>query len=379
MLERIRCHAKTRCVHNGQPGMAPLLQAFFKRLAAGRPAVIFPSDWPQSRRVIPDTSALPADTFYVGFTSGSTGEPKAFYRNHQSWLASFAALGKAPQTIVTTGDLSHSLHLFAGVYACHYGCHFTSMDHFSLSLLQPALGNCDWVFTTPAQLRALCQRHATYTNVKKIWVSGAALLADDVTLAKAHFPSADICQFYGASETSFIAISDRQTPPGSVGKPAAIGVDIKFDDQQRIWVRSPMTFSGYLLPEHLPASEWVTVDDVGYLDEQGYLFVNGRHQRMINTAGLNIYPEEVERELRSLAGIRDAVIVGLPCPLRGEKLAGAFIADSQMDIDWLKTELARRLGKTRVPKTLRQLPALPHNRAGKIDLGAVRELLSNRR
>lgn len=378
MCKRIKLHTKARCQHNGSAGMAPLLRDFFTCLANHQPAVVFPSDWPSQKRVLPDTSGLADDIFYIGFTSGSTGTPKAFYRTQQSWLASFRALGMAPNKIVTTGDLSHSLHLFAGVYACHHGCQFSSFDHFSVPLLNQALSDCDWMFTTPAQLRALCRGARRYPNVSTVWVSGAALQPSDIEQASQYFPNGQIRQFYGASETSFIAISDSHTPPGSVGRPADIGVQIRLDDQRRIWLNSAMIFSGYLLPEHLPAQSWITVDDVGYVDDKGYLYVQGRLQRMINSAGLNIYPEEVEQALRQFPMVDDAAAVGLPCQMRGEKLAAVIASQGDIDHAALMAHLRTTLGRHRAPKRLLQVPQLPHNRAGKVDLGAIVELLSHR-
>lgn len=382
MLNRISLHVNARCVHNNQAGgLPPALKYFYKQLAQGLPAIIWPTDWPANKRQAIakqlKLGQLPNDIFYIGFTSGSTGTPKAFYRNHQSWLASFEALGPPPRSVLTTGDLSHSLHLFAGVYACHVGCTFYSYDRFSVASIAQQLTQVDWLFTTPAQLRALARLTDNFPQVNRVYVSGAALNGSDMSLCRRLFPIAHVHQFYGASETSFIAIADQDTPPGSVGKPADIGVDIRFDHEQRIWVRSPMNFSGYLLPKALPAGEWVTVDDCGYQDARGYLYVQGRIQRMINSAGLNIYPEEIEAALRLHSGVKDAIVIGLPCPLRGEKLAALVASDHALSALALTEFLQDKIGKHSLPKVWKTVAQLPYNRAGKADMEACLELFSH--
>jgi long-chain acyl-CoA synthetase len=125
-----------------------------------------------------------------------------------------------------------------------------------------------------------------------------------------------VIQGYGLTETAPIVTLNHplKTRRGSVGKPIA-GVEVKIADDGEILVRGDNVTTGYYgAPEATAAAfadGWLHTGDIGGTDEQGRMFILGRKKEMIVTPeGLNVFPEDVERALTALAGVKDAAVVG---------------------------------------------------------------------
>ncbi|MPZ17523.1 MAG: AMP-binding protein [Luteitalea sp.] len=125
-----------------------------------------------------------------------------------------------------------------------------------------------------------------------------------------------VVQGYGLTETAPIVTLNHpfSTQKGSVGKPIA-GVDVKIADDGEILVRGENVTRGYVGGDATAASAfedgWLHTGDIGGIDDRGRLFIRGRKKEMIVTPeGLNVFPEDVERALIQLPGVRDAAVVG---------------------------------------------------------------------
>ncbi len=241
------------------------------------------------------------DPFYVGFTSGTTGIPKGFRRSHASWIESFRLAEEILElsrddVIVLPGSLQHSLHLFGAVHALHLGARTIQLREFlpDEALRQIRHHEAGVFYCTPTQLHYLVRRaHArkwACPTVRLILTSGAKWQGGDMEALRRFFPNAGLCEFYGASETSFIstAMHGDQTPIMSVGRPApgvdvAVrgndGADLPPNSSGRLWVRSAMLFDGYECGgggDTRWDRGWLTVGDHGRIDENGFLYVTGR-------------------------------------------------------------------------------------------------------
>ncbi|MFF1423091.1 long-chain fatty acid--CoA ligase [Streptomyces sp. NPDC058280] len=118
---------------------------------------------------------------------------------------------------------------------------------------------------------------------------------------------------------------------------------------------------------------WFHTGDIGYLDEDGYLWVVDRLKEMIISGGENIYPAEVERHLAELPGIRDAAVIGVSDPTWGETVAAIIVAeDGEPALDAVREALAARLARYKLPRVLVTVPALPRNGSGKTDKPQLR-------
>jgi long-chain acyl-CoA synthetase len=119
----------------------------------------------------------------------------------------------------------------------------------------------------------------------------------------------------------------------------------------------------------------VSVGDVGYLDEDGYLFLCDRKRDMVISGGVNIYPAEIENVLIGLDGVRDCAVFGIPDDEFGERLC-AYVepeAGTKLQPAEIQDYLRARLASFKVPKEVRFLDALPREASGKIFKRKLRE------
>ncbi len=348
---------------------------------------------------LPDTG--PEELFYVGFTSGSTGLPKGFARTHRSWLLGFRfiddylAATPAGTSVLIPGSLATSLHFFGAMHGLHTGLRVIVQSGFRPDRLAAQLrikGELI-LYATPTQLLALV-RYLEKTGaspcptVRHILVSGARWQSQDRQRVVALFPRARLTEFYGTSETSFIALHDTDAPApgGSVGR-AVPGVEIRIGPTPecpqppgqpgRIWVRSQQLFAGYECgggTDALWHDGWLTVGDHGWLDTQGYLYLAGREKRMLVTKGHNLYPEQLESWLEQHPAVARAVIVGIPDRSRGQQLVAVLEAVGGVEAVStvsLRQHCQEQFGHRFLPRHWlwrREWPLLP---GGKLDMPAV--------
>ena len=361
--------------------------AFLAIIRSGRCAAVSDPDWPDAVRhhvhalFSTEAATPPAPTatspFYVGFTSGSTGVPKGFRRHHQSWTESLricldtfgpdAACG-----VLAPGRFSHSLFLFGMMLGLWSGAGVVVQERFSASRMMDTLreGRTPCLVAVPSQLLLMLElaarRHTPpIEGVRLILISGARWMRDRTTALQALFPQARIVEFYGASETSFIAWMDAKAdaPPDAVGKPFSnVEVVIRHPTPPlgtgQIFVRSPMLFMDYVgAPADNTAAvrdgEWLSVRDMGYVDAHGFLCLAGRENRMLVTQGKNLFPEELEAVLMACPGVAHASVHGMPDPIRGQQVVAVVhlhAAQSAVTALQLSAACRAQLEGYKVPK-----------------------------
>jgi long-chain acyl-CoA synthetase len=124
-------------------------------------------------------------------------------------------------------------------------------------------------------------------------------------------------------------------------------------------------------PEARAEVEWdglITCGDVGYLDDDGYLYLCDRKRDMVISGGVNIYPAEIEACLLSMPGVRDCAVFGIPDEEFGESLAAAveLEADAEVGADGVRAYVRDNLAGYKVPKVVEFHPELPREDSGKI-------------
>jgi acyl-coenzyme A synthetase/AMP-(fatty) acid ligase len=149
--------------------------------------------------------------------------------------------------------------------------------------------------------------------------------------------------------------SYSDTKLGAVGRPHA-GIDVRTDDETgELLVRIP----GRL-------EEWQHTGDIARIDEDGFVWIEGRVSDMINRGGLKVHPGEVEEVLRLSSAIADAAVVGIPDNRLGE-IPIAFVVENQPVADEALTELCRtHLAPYKVPVRFERVEVLPRNEVGKV-------------
>ncbi|MEM6996501.1 MAG: AMP-binding protein [Myxococcota bacterium] len=227
-------------------------------------------------------------------------------------------------------------------------------------------------------------------------VSGAALFPTALRhAAMERFGAAKIFDFYGATELGWVTLIDgteMKGRPGSVGR-AIPGQEIGVfgEDGKRVptgevgmvYTRSAQMMHGYLADQDATdrtrlslSDDWATVDDLGYLDGDGYLFVTGRARDMVISGGVNVYPVEVENALALHPGIREVAVIGLPHPEWGEMLTAVVVPEGEFDPEEATQWARTRLAPYKVPRRWETMELLPRNPTGKILKRELRDQLA---
>ena len=342
-----------------------------------------------------------ADQVLVCETSGTTGRAKAIRRRPISWIRSFDvnaqafSLGHA-DTYATLGALEHSLTLYAVLEACHLGADIALLDGRTRGQQFGDLrrNRATVLYATPTQLRVLLSGWSTKTGVladlRCIFVGGGKLDTKLRSAVQEIAPNAQVLEFYGASETSFISMSNASAPAGSVGKPYP-GVQINVrpiegldePDLGEIWISSPYLFDGYSSgssPHTRWDQEWLTIGEVGYFDADGFLYLRGRRQRMVTVADQNVFLEDIEAILNRDAQVEMCAAVPVPDTLRGHSVV-AFVSGPKGDDakHRLRDLCHDHLPSHAVPRHIHILDDFPTLPAGKPDLVALETLLEQGR
>src|SRR3954454_8872376 len=176
---------------------------------------------------------------------------------------------------------------------------------------------------------------------------------------------------------------------GSAGRPAPLvtvaimdpdsGRLVPTGERGEIVVRGSLVMAGYYKdPEATAAASkhgWHHTGDVGYLDEDGYLFIVDRLKDMIITGGFNVYSAEVEQALMQHPAVRDCAVVGLPDDKWGERVTAVIEAGSDISADELIAFVKQRIGSVKAPKQIELWPELPRSKIGKVLKADVRTRL----
>lgn len=324
-------------------------------------------------------------------TSGTSGNAKKIRRRPATWIKSFefsAAEFAISQhdTYAVFGSLGHSLSLFATLEALHLGADLSVLSNLNPKRQIGAMLNdkTTVLYATPTQLKLLLRaaqitKVTSITSVRHLFIGGGTLsqsIKDSVCVL---FPNADTREFFGATETSFITLSDAATPAGSVGRAYAdvrlrIG-DGSADDQGNvgeIWVKSDYLFDGYANDAPSGAAwdrGYLSIGEMGYLDHDGHLFLKGRKSRMVTISDINVFPEEIEQLLETLPEVQCCAVITTPDKERGH-ITVCIIQPlgSNLEPSTIRKHCRAKLGPHAVPKMVHFLPEMPRLAAGKPDL-----------
>lgn len=344
----------------------------------------------------PPAGACP---MFETLTSGTSGQPRRIRRSQASWIESFTVnarmFGTGPGArVAVLGRLVHSLSLYGAIEALHLGAelHLLSDMRPDRQVAALATRGVTLLYATPAQLRLLAEAKAARAlpsaqAMRFVLVGGSKL--DPATRATVLecFPNAEIREFYGAAEASFITLADAKTPEAAVGRAYhgvhisvrnAANLPLEAGEIGEVWVQSPYLFDSY--GDGTPGSArwhdgWLSVGEMGWLDAQSHLYLAGRQGRMVTIADQNVFPEEIEALLLTFPGISRAAVLARPDARRGHVLEAVVMGDIP-DPEALLATCRRMLGPL---KTLRRLhlrndwPVLP---SGKTDLATLQAELT---
>ena len=335
------------------------------------------------------------------YTGGTTGRSKGVMLTHANlWFAGKAGYEAGHVPGVTRGlmalPLSHAYGLLVTVTGLH-------------SVERPVTVLMRW-FDAPSFLE-LVQEHRVETSALvpsmlqallslpleehdlsslRSLVCGAAPLSREVLdeLGR-RLPHVELREGYGLTETSGLVSSNRpgRVKPGSVGLPVPgaevrivddAGRELPAGDVGEILCRSGFVMAGYWRSPELTAETvragWLRTGDLGYLDEEGFLYVVDRRKDLIVRDGFNVFPGDVEDALLEHAAVAAAGVVGRPDDRHGEEVVAvvALRAGAEASADELVSFAKTRLGAHRYPREVRLVRSLPLTPVGKVDRKLLR-------
>ncbi len=336
------------------------------------------------------------DAIYF-YTSGTTGEPKGVVLTHYSCLVNIEQvkegiiLGPEDRFLLST-PLWHCAPSHASMLpAMSTGATFILERQFHP---EEVLGKIEKHRATamlgvPAVYGMLLQSpdlHKRNLSSLRYLVYGSAIMPfNTIKKLKELFPKAKLINGYGLTETSeaYTLLSDEYalTKPGSVGK-ASVGSIAKIVDDQgnevkrgevgEIICTGPMIMRGYFKKPEATAqtirNNWLYSKDLGWMDEEGFIYIAGRKDDMVNRGGENIFPAEIENAFVNHPDIVEMAVVGVPDEKMGQELK-AFIVKkpgSNLTENDVKEFCRNAVGKNRVPRYVAFLPELPKTKSGKV-------------
>jgi o-succinylbenzoate---CoA ligase len=330
-------------------------------------------------------------THAIIYTSGTTGHPKGTlltYQNHfWSAISSGLQLGVLPtDKWLVPMPLFHVGGLAVLMRSVIYGTTAVIQDHFDVETVNATLdrGDISMVSLVPVMLqRMLVNRSEAYApSLRCILLGGSA--APRPLLETCQALRIPVAQSYGLTETdsqvATLQPADGLRKLGSSGKPllpteiAIVDGDNRLPHGEvgEIAVKGPTVTSGYLnrpdTTRDAIRNGWLHTGDIGYLDEDGYLYVLDRRSDLIVSGGENIYPAEVESALTAHEAVLEAAVTGksdetwAAVPVAFVKLrVGATVTPEELQV-FCRT----RLGGYKVPKEIHFVQELPRNAGGKL-------------
>jgi fatty-acyl-CoA synthase len=223
------------------------------------------------------------------------------------------------------------------------------------------------------------KKHDT-SSLRVVAASGGALPGELAERWMDEFGD-NLYNLYGSTEVAWAAIAtpeDLRAAPGTSG-PAPPGTTLKILDEDKnevdagesgeIFVGNEMLFEGYTGDEEDEemVDGHMSTGDLGHLDEEGRLFVEGRADDMIVSGGENVYPQEVEEALEKHEAVAEAAVIGVEDEEFGQRLKAFVVSEGDPSEDDLKSHIKENLANYKVPREIEFIDELPRKPQGKVD------------
>ncbi|WP_031554561.1 class I adenylate-forming enzyme family protein [Parvularcula oceani] len=358
----------------------------------------------------------PLDTFMIQYTGGTTGRPKGAELSHRTLMynplqaAAFVPPVLGEEVLASAFPMFHAAGLAGAINA---------VIHAALLIVVPDPRDledyCAQMKARPPTLMngvpALYDMLAAFPGARdvdfsrlKTAVSGAAPMPRSTAeKVEGLLGKGKLTDVFGMTETGpcYVGHPQQRYKPGSIGIPLP-GADVRIVDAEtgsgalpfgepgEIVTRGPQVMKGYLnLPEESrtalrehDGALWMHSGDVGYMDEEGYLFLCDRAKDMLIVGGFKVFSVEVEDHLQSLPIVAGSAVVGTPDRDRpGNDIVNLYVALSDEGRERgeaacrreIENVFRERMAPYKMPKVIRFVDAIPLTPVGKIDKKVLRE------
>jgi fatty-acyl-CoA synthase len=336
------------------------------------------------------------------FTSGTTGDPKAAVLRHGNLTSyvmgtvEFLGAGEDEAALVCVPPY-HIAGISAILTSAYGGRRLVYLPAFTpedwvAAAAKEAISNAMVVPTMLDRILDVVEKTGERLPALKALSYGGGRMPEPV-IARALelLPHVDFVNAYGLTETSstiaLLGAEDHRAAfasddplvrrrLGSVGRPLP-GLELEIRDEAgavlgpgqsgEIFVRGDQVSGEYLHKKAVSDDGWFGTNDGGWMDEAGYLFVEGRLDDVIVRGGENVSPGEIEDVLRGHPDVADVAVLGLPCVQWGEKVAAVIVSRSgEPDTEALAALVRGQLRSTKTPEAWFVRDELPYNETGKL-------------
>jgi len=337
----------------------------------------------------PASVARPGDFAILNYTSGSSGEPKGCRHTHRSFLHSTAGLslwhGHTPDTVFLGVAPMYQIAGLVNSLNCaiYSGGTLVPLPRWDRTLAVQLIERYRITFAglAPAAVADLLDK----PDLSRYDLSSLTRLSSGgSTMPKALWDRVQsvlglpFIEVYGMTEAGTIAINPIERPKSQCLGVPFFNADVRILDSGEITVRGPQLFEGYWNRPADDAEAFIEIagqryfrtGDIGYADEEGYLFMTDRLKRMINASGYKVWPAEIEAVLAQHPDVLEVCVIAARDPRRGETVKALVVprpasAESLQASDLIEWS-RQRLAAFKYPRIIEFVPALPKSPAGKI-------------
>ncbi|NYT65299.1 AMP-binding protein [Alcaligenaceae bacterium] len=391
------------------------VDSIFVHNACGAPILEVSSAAQQDSRLLGKPTTIiehpchlePQDTFRLMYTSGTTDRPKGVVHSYNNYywkcLDHICVLGLAQDNkLLITGPLYHvGAFDLPGMAMLLVGGSIVILPEFDPEHVLSAIQTEDitGIWLAPIMLNRLLSfpQRDTYDTSSLKWAIGGGERTpiERIQAFQTLFSNGRYIDAYGLTETcsgdTMMEAGQELRKIGSAGR-ALPHVCLEICDENgqslpngqigEICVSGPKVTLGYWRDvERTQASFFdhrFRSGDMGYLDDEGYLFLVDRKKDMVLSGGENIASSEVERVLYQIEGVQEAAVIGIPDPIWGERVVAVLVMDNEQTLSMndIQAHCEGKLAKFKIPKQLLLTGSLPRNPSGKVLKRVLRDQLS---
>ena len=348
-----------------------------------------------------DEAIDPRDDYILTMTSGSTGDPKAILLSQDVKINRAIAGAKKlydldrNDVVLCASPMYHSLGMRLVILPLIIGatCVILKKFHPRLWIDTVKQHNATFTIAVSTHLKQLVKylQDGEVISLKRI-VSSSALLSTDTKQECIEKFQCKIDECYGASEIGIatnLAFEDTQKLK-SVGK-ALDYVDLKVVDENgkvlqhgeigEIIVKTTTPFINYYKNDIKTTQSvkdgYFYTEDLGYLDEDGYLFFCGRKKDVIIVSGMNIYPKDIEEVILGVRGVKECCVVGVDDEYFTEGILAVLVINDEFNLKDVKIACFKALSNHQQPMAYEIVDALPKNKMGKVQKFKLKEMFKD--
>ncbi|MGH3330503.1 MAG: class I adenylate-forming enzyme family protein [Nocardioidaceae bacterium] len=338
------------------------------------------------------------------YTSGTSGRPRAAMLSHRALLANIEQAAAVEPPTITGADVVFGVLPLFHVYGLNAVLGQVLHQQASLVLVDgfDVQGSLDVIENEAVSVVPVAPPVFAYwrsvpdlkerLDAVRLMLSGSAPLSPALVEEFTRRTGIEVHEGYGLTEAAPVVTSTLRSEsrkPGSVGA-ALPGISLRLvdeaghepegEDPGEIHVRGDNLFSGYW-PDGADGPDeqgWWPTGDVGFLDEEGDLFLVDRLKELVIVSGFNVYPSEVEDVIAEVEGVAEAAVIGVEDELTGEAVVayvrrapGGTASDDEL-VAAVREHCSTRLARFKQPDVVHVVPELPHTVTGKVAKGRLR-------